>query len=289
MTHKGKRRLAVIGDPIAHTLSPVLHSFLIDHFQLPFSYEAIRVRAAELPDLVARIRRGEFAGVNVTIPHKQSIMPLLDDIESPANRIGAVNTVVPFHGLLIGHNTDASGLLRSLHAAGISVEGEEVLVLGAGGAAAAVVFALIEASAGLTYICNRKLERAQRLASTVPAFARERIRTIPWQERIEWLQMRPVTVIVNATSVGMHPAVDESPVPASVLHSELVVIDLIYNPFETRLLREAKQAGAITLHGLPMLIFQGVAALKLWTGQELDIGEIYPGLESRLIGELSGV
>ncbi|MDZ7269945.1 MAG: shikimate dehydrogenase [candidate division KSB1 bacterium] len=282
------RRLAVIGDPIAHSLSPLLQRHLIEHFGLPFRYEALRVTAAQLPGLVARLRNGELAGVNVTLPHKQAMVPLLDDLVAPAHRIAAVNTVVCERGLLLGHNTDVPGFARSLQAAGIAVRQETVLLLGAGGAAAAVLLALLEAGVDLIYISNRDASRPQRLLARLSPAGQAKVRLISWPQRLELLQLPAVTLVINATSAGMWPRVEISPVPADLLHAGLTVVDLVYNPVTTRLLREAHAAGARTLSGLPMLIYQGVAALELWSGQCLDITDLVPELEQKLQAALTG-
>ncbi len=276
------QRLAVIGDPISHSLSPLMQNFLIAHFDLPFQYEALRVSVNELPAVIARLRRGELAGVNVTIPHKQGIIPLLDDLEEGAQRIGAVNTVVSSNGVLLGHNTDAVGFQRTLESAGINVAEEEVLVLGAGGAAAAVLCSLLEMGAGVIYLSNRDPVRAQRLREAFSGEEQEKIRMISWPERLELLQMPAVSIIINTTSLGMSPNVANSPLPASAFRADMTAIDLVYNPYETRFLREAKQAGAKTVPGLPMLIYQGVAALQLWSGEKLDIAKVYDRLEEKL-------
>lgn len=276
------QRLAVIGDPISHSLSPHMQNFLIAHFDMPFQYEALRVSMNELPAVIARLRRGEFAGVNVTIPHKQAIIPLLDDLDEGAQRMGAVNTVVSSNGVLLGHNTDVIGFQRTLESAGIFVAQEEVLVLGAGGAAAAVLFSLLDMRAGVIYLSNRDPARAQRLRETFSKEDQERVRIISWPERLELLQMPAVSIIINATSLGMLPNIADSPLPASAFRPNMTAIDLVYNPYETKFLREAKQAGAKTVPGLPMLIYQGVAALELWSKQKLAIAEVYNLLERKL-------
>lgn len=276
------QRLAVIGDPISHSLSPLMHNFLIAHFDLPFQYEALRVSSGELPNAVARLRRGELAGVNVTIPHKQAIIPLLDDLVGAAQRIGAVNTVVSSNGVLLGHNTDVIGFRRTLESSGINVAQEEIVVLGAGGAAAAVLFSLLEMRAGMIYISNRDRARAERLRKTFSEEDQERVRIISWPERLELLQLPAVSIILNTTSLGMTPNIEGSPLPASAFRSDMTAIDLVYNPYETKFLREAKQAGVKIVPGLPMLIYQGVAALQLWSGQKLDIAEVYDPLEKKL-------
>ena len=278
------RRLAVIGDPIAHSLSPALQNFLIAYFDLPFVYEAVRVSPGELAGFVQKLRAGEYAGVNVTIPHKQAIIPLLDELTAAAAGISAVNTLVPEAGILRGHNTDVPGFLRSVQAAGIRLQNQNVLVLGAGGAAAAVIRAVLDAGANVVYACNRDPSRAEKLCAKYGAGRARSMGLIKWEEREDWLRMQPVTVIVNATSAGMPPQQQLSPLPASAFYPGLTVVDLIYHPRETLLLRDARAAGATALNGLSMLIYQGVAALELWSQRQLEIDDIYAALEKQLTG-----
>ncbi len=281
-----RQRLAVIGDPISHSLSPVLQNSLIGHFDLPFHYEAVRVAPSALPAFIQKMRAGEFAGVNVTIPHKQAIIPLLDDLATTALQIGAANTIVNEAGWLLGHNTDAPGFLRALQAAEIDLENQDLLLLGAGGAAKAVLHVALAAGASTIYICNRDNARAEALRRPLTSDQQDKLRVIKWKDRESWLRMQPVTVIANATSAGMPPQQHLSPLPATALHGGLTVIDLIYNPGETLLLRETKKRGGKTLNGLSMLIYQGVAALELWSRKRLEIGGIYPELEQQLLAKI---
>ncbi len=271
----------MIGDPISHSLSPVLQGFLIEHFNLPFTYEAVHVRAEELPSLIARLRRGELAGVNVTLPHKQTIIPFLDDLVYPADRIGAVNTVRVQNGRLIGHNTDAAGFQRSLHRAQLKMRNAEVLVLGAGGAAKAVVFALLENEAGTIYLSNRSAARAQQLRASLLPPEQARVRLLAWEQREQFLQANAIAFVINTTSLGM-PAT-RALSPCTNFRKVRAVIDLIYNPPETLLLQQAQEAGAATLNGLPMLIYQGVAAMECWSGKTLAIAEVYSALARKML------
>ncbi|MGH7496250.1 MAG: shikimate dehydrogenase [bacterium] len=280
-------RLAVIGDPISHSLSPALQGFLIQYFNLSFTYEAVRVSARALPAFIKELRAGNFSGANVTIPHKQAVMPLLDDLSETASQIGAVNTITSAAGLLTGHNTDAPGFLRAVQGAEIELKNQKVLILGAGGAATAVLHVLLEAGASTIYLCNRSDARAEKLRGALSDAHQDKLRVITWDDRGNWLQTRPVTVIVNTTSAGMPPQQQLSPLPKSALYEALTLIDLIYNPMETVLLREAKQAGAKTLNGLAMLIYQGVAALELWSRQKLETGGIYGEIEKHLLAQMS--
>jgi shikimate dehydrogenase len=274
------QKLAVIGDPIAHSLSPVLQSFLIRHFALPFTYEALKIRTNELPKMMQRLRNGEFRGINVTIPHKQAVLPFLDEVEETAGRLGAANTIAAEANKLIGFNTDVTGFLRSLEAAGILLPGKNVLVLGAGGAARAVVFALLKTGAQKIFLCNRRADRAD---AVLAAFANDnRLQNVRWPERLNWLQNNKIDVVINATSMGMHPQLNESPLPPAVFTPCMIAFDLIYNPPATVFLRDAAEAGAKTANGLGMLIEQGVAALEIWSQRKFDLRDIYTNLENEL-------
>ncbi len=276
------QKLAVIGDPISHSLSPVLQNFLIRHFAVPFTYEALHVRLADLPAMMQRLRDGEFRGINVTIPHKQAVPPFLGEIDETAARIGAVNTITVDNGKLFGYNTDVIGFRRSLEAANVSVEGKTVLVLGAGGAARAVVFALL-ARAGKFFLCNRSPARSEELMATFAKYAADgQLLNVPWPHRSSWITTNVPDIIVNATRLGMHPQIHESPLPKHVFAPNQVAVDLVYNPLQTAFLQAASTAGAKAINGLGMLIYQGVAALELWSKKPLDIREIYSNLESAL-------
>ncbi len=274
------QKLAVIGDPIAHSLSPVLQSFLIRHFALPFTYEALHVRAHDLPKMMQRLRNGEFRGLNVTIPHKQAVLPFLDVVDETAAHLGAANTIAVEKNKLIGYNTDVTGFLRGLTAAGISPSDKNVLVLGAGGAARAVIFALLKTGAQKIFLCNRSAGRAEALLA---AFANDnRLKSVQWPDRLSWLQNNKINVVINATSMGMHPQLNQAPLPPAAFFPYMIAFDLIYNPLETAFLRDAAEAGAKTANGLGMLIEQGVAALEIWSQRKFDIRDIYANLENEL-------
>jgi shikimate dehydrogenase len=280
------QKLAVIGDPIAHSLSPVLHNFLIRHFALPFTYEALHLPQADLPQMMrSRLAggAGEFRGINVTIPHKQAVLPFLDTLDETAAAIGAVNTIVVDNGKLIGYNTDAAGFRRSLEMAKVSISGKAVLVLGAGGAARAVVFALLQAGARTIYLCNRSTPRAEALLADFAINAGAgQLQHLPWVERISWLEKNAVALIINTTSVGMHSQNRASLLPPHIFTPDMSVVDLVYNPLHTEFLQGAGAAGATVVNGLGMLIHQGVAALELWSNKPLDIRDIYSALENQL-------
>ena len=277
------QKLAVIGDPIAHSLSPALQNFLIRHFALPFTYEALHVRPNELPEMMQRLCDGEFRGINITLPHKQSVPAFLNELDATAARIGAVNTIVVEERKLIGYNTDARGFSRSLETAEIAVANRKAFVLGAGGAARAVIFALLQAHVGQISVCNRSAEHA---ATLITAFAEHaapnQLQHVPWPERADWITKNEMHLLINTTRVGMHPHHDEAPLPDHVFTAQMAAIDLVYNPAQTKFLRAADSAGAKIVNGLGMLIDQGVAALELWSRRQLDIRDVYANLENKL-------
>jgi Shikimate 5-dehydrogenase len=201
-------------------------------------------------------------------------MPMLDELDPLAQRVGAVNTILNREGRLSGYNTDVGGFLRALREdAGFDPRGCNAVIAGAGGAARAVVVALIESSAASVAVLNRSAERAQRLVDDLSPHAGG-----TWLEALpaapgSWAKMAPrAQLLVNCTSVGMAGAAqDESPVPAGLIRPEMLVFDLIYRPLETRLLRDARASGARVLGGLPMLVYQGAASFKIWTGREAPV------------------
>jgi 3-dehydroquinate dehydratase/shikimate dehydrogenase len=206
----------------------------------------------------------DFRGFSVTIPHKESILPFLDDIDSTARKIGAINTVVNQDGKLTGHNTDCmaaikgleDGLEREKH----TLKGKKVAIIGAGGAARAIAFGLKEKGCDIT-IYNRTLERAVRLSNDVGCKYR----------RFEEISKLNTDILINSTSIGMFPNVEESPVPKDVLKKDMIVFDAVYNPIETRLLRDAEERGCHTVNGLTMFINQAAEQFRLWTGIEPSV------------------
>jgi shikimate dehydrogenase len=251
--------VALIGDPVAHSVSPAMQNAAFKALGLNYVYLAFRVPAAALSDAINGIRGLWLRGANITIPHKTAVLPLLDEIDELVKRIGAVNTIVNNDGRLIGHNTDAPGFLAALKSSGFEPKGQKAVVLGAGGAARAGVFALRDAGANVA-IVNRSPEAAIALARETGASASE------LSESGLRSAMAGASLIVNATCVGMSPDVDSTPLPAHLLRPGLVVFDTVYRPRRTRLLKEAAAAGCTAIGGLDMLIEQGALAFTLWTG-----------------------
>lgn len=265
------QRLGVVGFPLKHSLSPVFQQAALDYYQIDAIYEAWETPPAALADAVRRLREPDYLGMNVTVPHKQTIMAHLDRIDSLAARIGAVNTVVKQDGILFGYNTDAAGFVEALRRDGaFDPAGRRALLLGAGGAARAVAFALLDAGAARILIANRHEARAAELCA---ALATPRASFLPWNMATIARHLDQVDLLVNCTTVGLRhtPTEGISPLPALPLAPHLLVCDLIYQPAETPLLAQARAAGARTLGGLPMLIYQGAAAFHLWTGRPAPI------------------
>lgn len=256
-------RVGLIGWPVEHSVSPAMHNAAFAALGLPWRYTLIPVAPDRLEQELAELKAGGFRGVNVTVPHKQSVMPYLDETSEAARAIGAVNTIILRDGRLIGHNTDADGFWRALREAGYEPAGKSALVLGAGGAARAVVYALARGGSRVS-VWNRTAGRARGLALDLQKVGL----TLSVVARLSDLELADVDLLVNATSIGMWPHEDASPWPATLpIGAHWTVFDLIYNPMETRLLAQAAAAGARTIGGLAMLVHQGALAFELWTGK----------------------
>jgi shikimate dehydrogenase len=244
-----------------------MHNAAFAALDLPWKYVLLPVPPSALARAVQGLKGGRWAGANVTIPHKETIIPYLDDLSPEAGAIGAVNVIVVREGRCIGHNSDALGFARALGDQGFEPRDKRALVLGAGGAARAVVYALLQAGAEVV-ICNRTLERAEALADSfagrpVPSPPTYR----PLTNSVLEGEVETCQLLVNATSVGMAPQNQLSPWPEEVpIPTGTVVFDLVYAPLETKLLQQAKGAGAHAIDGLQMLIHQGIEAFRLWTG-----------------------
>ena len=277
----------LIGNPIGHSISPQIHNAAFKSLNLNFIYLAFQVEG-DLEAAVEGLRALGARGFNVTIPYKVSVMEHLDDLDDSAVEIGAVNTVLNRDGKLIGYNTDGKGFIRSIGVE--AVKGGGVTVLGAGGAARAIV---VESAryASRIYVLNRSLEKAEALAEEVLRRLNPgvKIKAMPLTPKSLREALKHSILLANATPVGMHPHVDMSPVPPGLLSRELTVFDAVYNPLETRLLREARMAGARTVSGLDMLIHQGGEAFKIWTGIDPPLQIMRRAALKALQGEASRV
>ena len=257
----------VLGNPVEHSLSPAIHNAAFQHLGLNYVYLAFRVE--QVKEAVQGIRAlGNVRGFSVTIPHKVSTMDFLDTIDDTAKHIGAINTIVKTERMLTGYNTDALGALQALRQAEVPLAGKQVLILGSGGAARAIAFglALHEPITGMTLLGIVDDERTHlaadlRQGSTIP------IQEAHLSEETLGEAIKRSQVLIHCTPLGMHPKVDGTCVPKNLLGSHLTVMDIVYNPRETRLLREAREVGCTTIPGLEMFLHQAAAQFELWTGQ----------------------
>ena len=262
----------VIGDPIEHTISPVMHNAAFRELGLDYIYVPFHVKAPELAQAVEGIRALNIRGCNVTIPHKVAVIPLLDGLDPLAEKIGAVNTVVNEGGSLRGYNTDAEGFLRALLEQGVEPGGKGIAVLGAGGASRAISYILAERDARLTVLNRREeLDWAETLSWRIQHDLGREVGVLEHNDAGLAEALAGAEVLVNATSVGMSPDDGETPVPARLLRAGMVVFDIVYNPVKTRLLWEAGEAGARTIAGIDMLAWQGALAFEKWTGREAPL------------------
>jgi shikimate dehydrogenase len=258
----------LLGHPVGHSMSAVMHNAAFRELCLEHRYELLPVRPGDLASMMSgRIRDSDVLGANVTIPHKVAVMGLLDWVEPEASRIGAVNTVVNDGGVLRGYNTDGIGAMRAILEAYGDLRGSRALLLGAGGAARAIGYHLSRKVEGLI-IANRTISRATELATDLSSHDEcvASVEGCGLTTGALRAALEGADILINTTPVGMSPHVDESPICAGLLHPGLLVFDAVYNPMRTRLLREAEEAGAKTLGGLRMLVYQGAAAFELWTG-----------------------
>jgi shikimate dehydrogenase len=275
--------VGLIGWPVEHSLSPAMHNAAFDALGLNWRYVPLPVPPGQVEAAVRGLAALGFCGANVTVPHKRAVMPVLGSIGPSASALGAVNTLVigrradgaPSVG---GFNTDSKGFVGALRQGGFEPEGDgDAVVVGAGGAARAVVFGLLWSGSGEVAVLNRTLERAQALVSDLgshPGYA-ARLRALPLTEETLVESARAADLLVNATTVGMWPHVDDSVWPDTVpVPAHLAVFDLVYNPLETRLLRQALNAGARAVDGLGMLVRQGALAFDMWTNQGLSVTKV---------------
>jgi shikimate dehydrogenase len=274
-------RLAVLGDPVAHSRSPQMHNAALEAAAIPASYARLHILPAELPEALRLLAGRNFIGANVTIPHKPAALALMDDVDPRARRAGGVNTVVVEGRKLLGFSTDGPGLVRAIRAEfGVDIRDLRVLILGAGGGAgrAIAVQCAIEGSARLVLV-NRTFGRAQALAAELAPDFREtrvtgpmmRIEAVPWHDAAIARQLPYIDLIINATPLGMDSSAPEfrriSPVPVSLLRPTHLVYDTVYASGRTPLLLAAEGAGARGSNGLSMLLHQGALSFEIWFGR----------------------
>lgn len=259
--------IGLLGYPLEHSYSPLMHNATFEHCSLNKLYIPIEVLPENLESVVRCITKINFDGFNVTKPYKVEIIKYLDEIDEYAKCIGAVNTVTIKNGILKGYNTDGIGFLKSFEeGSGTTIEGKEVFVLGSGGASRGICMTLALNKAKRIYICNRTYEKAIALAKDINNKVEGCSIEVPMINEETEKAIKNSDVLINTTSVGMFPDVEDTPLDKSMLNEKLIVCDAIYNPKKTRLLREAEEIGCKTVNGLAMLVYQGVESFKLWTG-----------------------
>ncbi len=276
-----KKLYGVIGNPIAHSMSPDIHNAALKDLGLDGHYHAFKVEENSLEDAVKGIRALGVQGINVTVPHKVSIMDHLDHIDESAKVLGAVNTVRREGDKLVGYNTDGEGFVKSLmRILDKPISELSFLMIGAGGAARAIFTTIVRDNPEKFDICNRTIEKAKQLAESAPSFRNvEVLSIIEAEERLEQYD-----VMIHTTSVGMYPNVEDIPLSLQRAASSAVVCDIVYNPIQTSLLKEAKQKGLKTLDGVGMFVEQAALSFRLWTGHEPDVEK----MRSIVVGKLGG-
>jgi shikimate dehydrogenase len=259
---------ALFGCPVHHSLSPFMHNDAFQRMNIAAHYHAFHVEPEHLKDAVAGVRALGIAGLNVTIPHKTAVMPLLDEVDAKARRIGAVNTIVNENGRLIGYNTDGPGYVRALEEeTNVDIQEKRILLIGAGGAARGIYFSLIDHGAKQIDICNRTVSKAKQLIEEGGAAVSSAVYSLNEAEQ----RLGEYDIVINTTSVGMYPNVEEVPLSLANLKEGTIVSDIIYNPLETKWLKEARERNAIVQNGVGMFIYQGALAFEKWTGIFPDV------------------
>ena len=253
------KQFAVIGNPIEHSLSPDLHNYVYKLLSINALYKKKKVFHSELSLIMDDLRTGKLHGVNVTIPHKENIIEYLDEINPRAKSIGAVNVIHKNGDKLFGNNTDWFGFTSALKKNGIEVIGKEVIVLGAGGTSKSILFALKQSGVKKIVLLNRTVQKAEKLQDDF---------VFPYSLDDSVQKIKNDSIIINTTPIGMHN--EECPIDLGLLHENQTLIDVIYTPIETALLKFGRKIGAKTLNGLDMFIYQGLTSMDLWFGEDIS-------------------
>ncbi len=290
-------RLAVFGDPVAHSASPQMHNAALAKCAIEARYTRLHIQPTELEEALSLLPSHGFIGVNCTIPHKAAVLPLMNRVDDHARRIGVVNTVVVEGDELVGFNTDGPGLVRALRAEfGIDLRDMRVMVLGAGGGAGRAIAMQcgIEQCERLVLV-NRTVEKGLELAADLASYFRaprvscpgERLQVVPWEDGALRAQIDQTDLVINCTSVGMKPT-DPSPLPAEILQPHLMIYDTIYTANRTRLMLAADEVGARSANGLSMLVHQGALAFEIWFDQPAPVEAMRAALLDRSRQDLWG-
>jgi shikimate dehydrogenase len=282
--------VGLIGYPLKHSISPDFQQAALDYYGLDIRYTIWEAKVEEVFSTINQLRQPQNLGANVTVPYKEEILSLLDEVDKQASLIGAVNVVTNQDGRLVGFNTDAYGFIQALRKdAEFEPRDKRVVLLGAGGVARAACFALVQENVATLVITNRTLKRAESLIESLIGYAMGekrdmRIIALPWNSLELQEEIRGCQLIVNCTTLGMRHSAQERKTSLEVgsIPSSALVYDLVYNPSETPLMKMAIKAGARTLGGLPMLVYQGAAAFELWVGKEAPVDIMFSAAKAAL-------
>ena len=253
------KNFCVIGNPINHSLSPQLHNWIFNKLNINATYKKILCNENKLSSIISKIYNDDLIGVNVTIPFKETIIKLLDEINPRVKFIGSVNCILKYDKKIIGYNTDWYGFSKLLSNNKINVYNKEVIIIGAGGVSKSIVYALIQKGIKNIRLFNRTVLKAQKMESSIVS--------AHWLEHIEHF-IKEDSIIVNCTSIGMKNNI--APISESLIHANQILIDTIYNPYMTELLKIGQRKGTQVFNGLDMFIYQGVASLELWLGESIN-------------------
>ena len=283
MAFSGKTKVCgVIGDPIEHTLSPIMHNAAFEALKIDYVFLAFKVEVANVGKAIAGMRGLGIHGLNVTMPHKKSVVKYMDELDPTAKTIASVNTILNKDGKLFGFNTDGVGALTALEQNGVVVKGKNIMLLGAGGAAKAIAYTLSQEADELV-ILNRTPEPVKELANLLKQKFNKKINADALTPKTVKDNLAKADVIINATSLGMEPKADQTPVAPEWLKPNLAVMDIVYNPLETKLAKDAKAAGAKVVSGVEMLIYQGAASFEIWTACEAPVEVMRKAVLNQLI------
>ncbi len=260
------KRFALLGEPLGHSMSPALHKAIYRQLEIDdASYRTVELPQERLKSFFTGFRVGGFDGVNVTIPHKASVIDMLDEVDSKARLLNAVNCVNRTGNKLTGYNTDLLGFAYSLRQNNVEIEGNQFAIVGAGGSAQAVGAVLAEGEAKIIFIVNRTPERAERLKETILSVNDAVSVNIVSAEELA-KHSKDLDCVINTTSIGMSPNTKEAPLPAGFFSANTLAFDLVYNPLETQFLKDAQSQGASTVNGVQMLVAQAVYSVEIWMG-----------------------
>jgi len=265
-----KRMFGVVGHPIEHSLSPEMHNSVFRAMGLDYEYSAFDVYPEKLGAFIRRCAEENFIGLNVTIPYKISVIEYLDKIRKEARLINAVNTIKFGHRTAVGFNTDGIGCVEALRDVGEDVRGRKILILGSGGAARAITFQLVLEGSQLI-ITNRTYERALELKKEIKEKLNKNVEVTKFSNDEIKNYIENVDILINTTPVGMFPKTRSTPISPDLLNKDIVVMDIVYNPVETKLIREAKKVGCKTIDGVGMFVHQGAESLRIWLDIEPPI------------------